>query len=81
MRTHKRLVSVSGDGPFAYVPFGCGYVTISREDDKVILSAGPGCNLNDHDFIEINVVADHGPSNVRRVKTPERSLSDLTRGS
>jgi hypothetical protein len=74
MRTHKRLVSVSGDGPFADVQFGCGYVTISREDDKIILTAGPGCNLDDYDFVEINVVADHGPGYVRRAKSPQQSL-------
>jgi hypothetical protein len=58
MRTHKRLVSVTADGPFAYVQFGCGHITISREDGKIILTAAPGCKVEKHDFVEIDVVAD-----------------------
>jgi hypothetical protein len=69
---------VTADGPFAYVQFGCGHVTISREDDKIIFTAGPGCKLDNHEFVEINVVADQCPGSplfVRRVKTRQRSFN------
>ena len=58
---HKHVASVNADGAFAYVQFGCGHITISRKDDKIILTAGPGCKLDKYDFVEINVVADRGP--------------------
>ena len=41
MRTHRRLASVTSDGDFAYVQFGCGHVTCKREG----LVAGPDCQL------------------------------------
>jgi len=31
---------------------------ISREDSKIVLTAGPGCKINNHDLVEISVVAD-----------------------
>ena len=81
MRTHKHLVSVTADGPFAYVQFGCGHVTISREDDKIILTAGPGCKLDNHEFVEINVVADQCPGSPSLSGEPKRTSGALTRGS
>jgi hypothetical protein len=45
VRTHKRLASVTSDGGFAYVQFGCGHVACKREDDRIVLVAGPDCQL------------------------------------
>jgi hypothetical protein len=36
VRTHKRLASVTSDGGFAYVQFGCGHVACKREDDRIV---------------------------------------------
>ena len=40
-----RLTSVTSDGDFAYVQVGCGHVTCKREDDRIVLVAGPDCQL------------------------------------
>jgi hypothetical protein len=40
-----RLTSVTSDGDFAYVQVGCGHVTCRREDDRIVLVAGPDCQL------------------------------------
>ena len=45
MRTHTRMASVTSDGEFAYVQVGCGHVTIKREGNRIVLVAGPGCQL------------------------------------
>ncbi len=45
MRTHKRLASVTTDSEFAYVEYGCGHVTIKRDGNRIVLIAGPGCQL------------------------------------
>jgi hypothetical protein len=45
MRTHKRLTSVTTDSEFAYVEFGCGHVIIKRKGNRIVLVAGPGCQL------------------------------------
>jgi len=45
VRTHARLTSVTSDGDFAYVQVGCGHVTIKREGNRIVLVAGPGCQL------------------------------------
>ncbi len=45
MRTHKRLASVTTDSEFAYVECGCGHVTIRREGNRIVLVAGPDCQL------------------------------------
>ncbi len=45
VRTHKRLASVTTDSEFAYVEYGCGHVTIKRDGNRIILVAGPGCQL------------------------------------
>ena len=36
-----------GDGgrPFAYVQVGCGHVTCKREGNRIVLIAGPDCQL------------------------------------
>jgi hypothetical protein len=45
MRMHMRLASVTSDGDFAYVQVGCGHVTCKREGDRIVLVAGPDCQL------------------------------------
>jgi hypothetical protein len=45
VRTHMRLSSVTSDGDFAYVQVGCGHVTCKREGDRIVLVAGPDCQL------------------------------------
>ena len=45
VRTHMRLASVTTDGDFAYVQIGCGHVTCKREGDRIVLIAGPDCQL------------------------------------
>jgi hypothetical protein len=45
VRTHKRLVSVTADSELAYVQCGCGHVSIRREGNRIVLVAGPGCQL------------------------------------
>jgi hypothetical protein len=36
---------IGNDGDFAYVQVGCGHVTIKREGNRIVLVAGPGCQL------------------------------------
>ncbi len=36
---------MTSDGDFAYVQLGCGHVTCKREDDRIVLVAGPDCRL------------------------------------
>jgi hypothetical protein len=45
VRTHTHLTSVTRDGDFAYVQVGCGHVTCKRDDDRIVLVAGPNCQL------------------------------------
>ena len=45
VRMHQPVASVANDGDFAYVQVGCGHVTCKREGDRIILIAGPGCQL------------------------------------
>jgi hypothetical protein len=45
VRTHLRLASMTSDGDFAYVQVGCGHVTCKREGDRIVLVAGPDCQL------------------------------------
>jgi hypothetical protein len=57
VRTHKRLASVTSDGEFAYVQFGCGHVTCKREGDRIVLVAGPDCQLAASGGLDIVTVA------------------------
>jgi len=36
---------VTRDGDFAYVQVGCGHVTCKREGNRIVLIAGPDCQL------------------------------------
>ena len=44
-RMRQPLVSVTRDGDFAYVQVGFGHVTCKREGNRIVLIAGPGCQL------------------------------------
>ena len=44
VRMHQ-LASVTRDGDFAYVQVGCGHVTCKREGNRIVLIAGPDCQL------------------------------------
>jgi hypothetical protein len=58
VRTHIHLTSVTSDGDFAYVQVGCGHVTCKREGDRIVLVAGPECQLaasGDRDIVTVAV--------------------------
>jgi hypothetical protein len=42
---HQPLASVTRDGDFAYVQVGRGHVTCKREGNRIVLIAGPDCQL------------------------------------
>ena len=44
-RLHQPLASVTRDGDFAYVQVGCSHVTCKREGNRIVLVAGPDCQL------------------------------------
>jgi hypothetical protein len=46
VRMCQPLVSVTKDGHFAYVQVGCGHVTCERKGNRIVLIAGPGCQLS-----------------------------------
>ena len=43
--TRQLLASVTRDGDFAYVQVGCGHITCKREGNRIVLIAGPDCQL------------------------------------
>ena len=45
VRPCQPLASVTKDGDFAYVQIGCGHVTCKREGNRIVLIAGPDCQL------------------------------------
>jgi len=45
LRVRQPLVSVTNDGDFAYVQIGCAHVTCRRKGDRIVVVAGPGCQL------------------------------------
>ena len=45
VRMHQPVASVANDGDFAYVQVGCGHVTCKREGNRIVLIAGPDCQL------------------------------------
>jgi hypothetical protein len=57
VRMHH-LASVTRDGDFAYVQVGRGHVTCKREGNRIVLIAGPGCQLaasGDLDMVTVAV--------------------------
>ena len=66
VRMHQPVVSVTNDGDFAYVQVGCGHVTCKREGDRIILIAGPGCQLaasGGRDIVTVAVSSEKGKKN------------------
>jgi hypothetical protein len=45
VRTRQPVASVTMDGNFAYFQVGCGHVTCRREGNRIVLIAGPDCQL------------------------------------
>ena len=45
VRMHQPVASVTRDGDFAYVQVGCGHVTCKREGNRIVVIAGPDCQL------------------------------------
>ena len=57
VRTRQPLASVTRDGDFAYVQVGCGHVTCKREGDRIVLVAGPNCQLAASGSLDMVTVA------------------------
>ena len=45
VRTRQPVASVTMDGDFAYFQVGCGHITCRREGNRLVLIAGPDCQL------------------------------------
>jgi hypothetical protein len=45
VKLRQPLAAVTRDGDFAYVQVGCCHVTCKREGDRIVLIAGPDCQL------------------------------------
>ena len=45
VRMGQPVASVTMDGDFAYFQVGCGHVTCRREGNRIVLIAGPDCQL------------------------------------
>ena len=63
VRMHQPVASVTSDGHFAYVQLGCGHVTCKRKGNRIVLIAGPGCQLaasGDLDTVMVTVSSEKG---------------------
>ena len=45
VRMRQAVASVTTDGDFAYFQVGCGHVICRREGNRIVLIAGPDCQL------------------------------------
>ena len=45
------------DGDFAYVQLGCGHVTCKRDGNRIVLIAGPDCQLAASGGLDLVTVA------------------------
>ena len=45
VRVRQLVASVTMDGDFAHFQVGCGLVTCRREGNRIVLIAGPDCQL------------------------------------
>ena len=45
VRVRHQVASVTMDGVFAHFQVGCGHVTCRREGNRLVLIAGPDCQL------------------------------------
>jgi len=57
VRMHQPVASVTNDGDFAYVQVCCGHVTCKREGNRIVLIAGPDCQLAASGGLDIVTVA------------------------
>ena len=57
VRMCQPLASVTRDGDFAYVQVGCVHVTCKREGNRIVLIAGPDCQLAASGGLDIVTVA------------------------
>jgi hypothetical protein len=57
VRVRQQVASVTMDGDFAYFQMGCGHVTCRREGDRIVLIAGPDCQLATSGGLDIVTVA------------------------
>jgi hypothetical protein len=55
VRMHQPVASVTSDGH--YVQVGCGHVTCKREGNRIVVIAGPGCELAASGGIDMVTVA------------------------
>ena len=67
VRMCRPLASVRSDGDFAYVQVGCDHVTCKREGNRIVLIAGPGCQLAASGGLDMVTVAVSG----KEVERPE----------
>ena len=56
VRICQPLASVTRDGHFAYVQVGCDHVTCKREGNRIVLIAGPDCQLTASGGLDIITV-------------------------
>ena len=45
VRMRQPVASATRDGDFAHFQVGCGHVTCRREGNRIVLIAGPDCQL------------------------------------
>ena len=45
VRVRQQVASVTMEGDFAHFQVGCGHVTCRREGNRLVLIAGPDCQL------------------------------------
>jgi hypothetical protein len=57
VRMRQPVASVTMDGDFAYFQVGCGHVTCRREGNRLVLIAGPDCQLAASGGLEMITVA------------------------
>ena len=64
------MASVTRDGDFAYVQVGCGHVTCKREGDRIVVVAGPGCQLaagGSPDMVTVTVSSEKDENHQARI--------------
>ena len=57
VRMGQPVASVTMDGDFAYFQVGCGHVSCRREGNRIVLIAGPDCQLAASGGLDIVTVA------------------------
>jgi len=57
VRMRQPVASVTMDGDFAHFQVGCGRVTCRREGNRIVLIAGPDCQLAASGGLDVVTVA------------------------